>query len=151
MEHCFHVKSFALYKYLIIIIIIIINIMRRRQRAASLCQTRRTFNKRRPSPGTQSLAGNNQQLVTCTESIATQRQLDHGQRVSATTHNATTTAGSRSGVQRVSVEALGGCVCVCVYKYIYIFIVQELCESRGGRPELSVLTSLLVSVHVKLC
>ena len=25
-------------------------------------------------------------------------------------------------------------------------IVQELCESRGGRPGLSVLTSLLVSV-----
>ena len=30
------------------------------------------------------------------------------------------------------------------------FIVQELCESRGGRPGLSVLTSLLVSVDVKL-
>ena len=29
-------------------------------------------------------------------------------------------------------------------------IVQELCESRGGRPELSVLTSVLVSVDVKL-
>ena len=29
-------------------------------------------------------------------------------------------------------------------------IVQELCESRGGRPRLSVLTSLLVSVDVKL-
>ena len=29
------------------------------------------------------------------------------------------------------------------------FIVQELCESRGGRPGLSVLTSLLVSVDVK--
>ena len=28
-------------------------------------------------------------------------------------------------------------------------IVQELCESRGGRPGLSVLTSLLVSVEVK--
>ena len=28
--------------------------------------------------------------------------------------------------------------------------VQELCESRGGRPELSVLTSLLVSVDVKI-
>ena len=27
---------------------------------------------------------------------------------------------------------------------------QELCESRGGRPGLSVLTSLLVSVDVKL-
>ena len=29
-------------------------------------------------------------------------------------------------------------------------IVQELCESRGGRPGLSVLTSRLVSVDVKL-
>ena len=29
-------------------------------------------------------------------------------------------------------------------------LVQELCESRGGRPVLSVLTSLLVSVDVKL-
>ena len=29
-------------------------------------------------------------------------------------------------------------------------IVQELCESRGGRPGLSVLTSLLVSVDLKL-
>ena len=27
--------------------------------------------------------------------------------------------------------------------------VQELCESRGGRPGLSVLTNLLVSVDVK--
>ena len=42
-------------------------------------------------------------------------------------------------------------------KYMYIretdrkqtLIVQELCESRGGRPGLSVLTSLLVSVDVK--
>ena len=32
----------------------------------------------------------------------------------------------------------------------YLSRVQELCESRGGRPELSVLTSLLVSVDVKL-
>ena len=30
-------------------------------------------------------------------------------------------------------------------------IVQELCESRGGRPGLSVLTSLLVSMDVKIC
>ena len=29
-------------------------------------------------------------------------------------------------------------------------IVQELCESRGGRLGLSVLTSLLVSVDVKI-
>ena len=32
----------------------------------------------------------------------------------------------------------------------FFFIVQELCESRGGRPGLSVLTSLLVSVDVKI-
>ena len=31
----------------------------------------------------------------------------------------------------------------------YVLIVQELCESRGGRPGLSVLTSLLVTVDVK--
>ena len=30
-------------------------------------------------------------------------------------------------------------------------IVQELCESRGGRPGLAVLRSLLVCVDVKLC
>ena len=38
------------------------------------------------------------------------------------------------------------------YKNVLIepFIVQELCESRGGRPGLSVLTSLLVSVDVKI-
>ena len=29
-------------------------------------------------------------------------------------------------------------------------IVQELCVNRGGRPGLSILTSLLVSVDVKL-
>ena len=28
-------------------------------------------------------------------------------------------------------------------------IVQELCESRGGRPGLSILTSLMVTVDVK--
>ena len=35
------------------------------------------------------------------------------------------------------------------YSYEQV-IVQELCESRGGRPGLSILTSLLVSVDVKL-
>ena len=30
-----------------------------------------------------------------------------------------------------------------------VIIVQELCESRGGRPGLSVLTSFLVSEDVK--
>ena len=34
--------------------------------------------------------------------------------------------------------------------YLLDLIVQELCESRGGRPGLSVLTSLLVSVDVKI-
>ena len=29
-------------------------------------------------------------------------------------------------------------------------LVQELCESRGGCPGLSVLTSLLVSVDIKI-
>ena len=33
---------------------------------------------------------------------------------------------------------------------VIIIIVQELCESRGGRSGLSDLTSLLVSVDVKL-
>ena len=32
----------------------------------------------------------------------------------------------------------------------WYYIVQELCESRGGRPGLSVLTSLLVSVDIKI-
>ena len=35
-------------------------------------------------------------------------------------------------------------------KPLGVLIVQELCESRGSRPGLSVLTSLLVSVDVKL-
>ena len=35
------------------------------------------------------------------------------------------------------------------HKITTLFIVQELCEIRGGRPGLSVLTSLLVSVDVK--
>ena len=34
--------------------------------------------------------------------------------------------------------------------HIQNLIVQELCESRGGRPGLSVLTSLPVSVDIKL-
>ena len=34
--------------------------------------------------------------------------------------------------------------------YTEEIIVQELCESRSGRPGLSVLTSLLVSVDVKI-
>ena len=34
--------------------------------------------------------------------------------------------------------------------YASVVIVQELCESRGGRSGLSVLTSLQISVDVKL-
>ena len=39
-----------------------------------------------------------------------------------------------------------------LFSFVFFFtdIVQERCESRGGRPGLSVLTSLLVSVDVKL-
>ena len=33
---------------------------------------------------------------------------------------------------------------------VSVYIVQELCESRGGRPGPSVLTSLLASVDVKI-
>ena len=33
---------------------------------------------------------------------------------------------------------------------VFFFIIQELCESRGGRPGLSVLTCLVVSVDVKI-
>ena len=36
------------------------------------------------------------------------------------------------------------------YIVLNSFIVQELCESRGRRPGLSVLTSLLVSMDVKI-
>jgi len=38
----------------------------------------------------------------------------------------------------------------CPRPALSAIIVQELCESRGGRPGLSVLTSLLVSVDVKI-
>ena len=38
----------------------------------------------------------------------------------------------------------------CLLWMQVVVIVQELCESRGGRPGLSVLTSLLVSVDVKM-
>ena len=44
-------------------------------------------------------------------------------------------------------------VSVDVKHHVYLLtslIVQELYESRGGRPGLPVLTSLLVSVDVKL-
>ena len=46
--------------------------------------------------------------------------------------------------------ALGFCQYMQALDTVCQFIVQELCESRGGRPGLSVVTSLLVSVDVKL-
>ena len=49
----------------------------------------------------------------------------------------THTKSSRSRIDKRTARATGN-------------IVQELCESRGGRPGLSVLTSLLVSVDVKI-
>ena len=45
---------------------------------------------------------------------------------------------------------LGNICYIIRVQQTYVFIVQELCESRGGRPELSVLTSLLASVDVKI-
>ena len=51
---------------------------------------------------------------------------------------------------RKQILALGLQATKAVYQSISLDIVQELCESRGGRPGLSVLTSLLVSVDVKL-
>ena len=39
---------------------------------------------------------------------------------------------------------------ILIFKGNIQIIVQELCESRGGRPGLSVLTSLLVSMDVKI-
>ena len=41
------------------------------------------------------------------------------------------------------------CIYVLMMQVITDCIVQELCESRGERSVLSVLTSLLVSVDVK--
>ena len=41
------------------------------------------------------------------------------------------------------------CSAIMVSRYRIYFRVQELCESRGGRPGLSALMSLTVSVDVK--
>ena len=73
------------------------------------------------------------------------------------------------GVRGVSCSSGSACMRLCpdsfsltpgLYEPQYVWIqpsvkplanhvVQELCESRGGRPGPSVLTSLLVSVDVK--
>ena len=60
-------------------------------------------------------------------------------------------APSKIGVWVKSVRRIGrGAFAQChSFKYRR-HIVQELCENRGGRPGLSVLTNLLVSVDVKL-
>ena len=50
----------------------------------------------------------------------------------------------------VGVDVLGSPFRLIAVMVSVDVIVQELCESRGGRPGLSVLTSLLVSVDVKL-
>ena len=59
---------------------------------------------------------------------------------------------------RVSSKSWSRWCCVAgstrIFCFVHLFpdltaIVQEQCESRGGRPGLSVLTSLLVSVDVK--
>ena len=47
------------------------------------------------------------------------------------------------------VKGPASCYCQLAHLPRYHLIVQELCESRGGRPGLSVLTSILVSVDVK--
>ena len=56
-----------------------------------------------------------------------------------------------NGAASMAVKGLIGKSQISVLLLCFLdFTVQELCESRGGRPGLSVLTSLLVSVDVKL-
>ena len=50
---------------------------------------------------------------------------------------------------KVEMAVLGSPSLIVRRVSVDVIIVQELCESRGGRPGLSVLTSLLVSVDVK--
>ena len=56
-------------------------------------------------------------------------------------------SGGRHLSRSVSSQSIGLYIHVIVSQNN---IVQELCESRGGRAGLSVLTSLLVSVDVKI-
>ena len=51
-------------------------------------------------------------------------------------------------IDTLSAVYIQQCVLMVVY-FCTQLIVQELCESRGGRPGLSVLTRLPVSVDVK--
>ena len=57
--------------------------------------------------------------------------------------------GWSEGVERGEWSETGRLHKTCLYNERTV-IVQELCESRDGRPGLSVLTSLLVSVDVKI-
>ena len=51
--------------------------------------------------------------------------------------------------QSMDLYIIGPCPEVfCLFLFCF-FTVQEQCESRGSRPGLSVLTSLMVSVDVK--
>ena len=50
---------------------------------------------------------------------------------------------------RMKAKILSVAVAVFRDESFSVFRVQELCESRGGRPGLSVLMSLMVSVDVK--
>ena len=58
--------------------------------------------------------------------------------------------------ENAAYETISPHLYILFHIYIYVQsttladIVQELCESRGGHPGLSVLTSLLVSVDVKI-
>ena len=74
--------------------------------------------------------------------------------------NSLSCVGAKGQVQPQTREYLSLSLSLYIYIYIYIYkdhnynsvpppIVQELCESRGGRPGLSVLTNLLVSVDLK--
>ena len=61
--------------------------------------------------------------------------------------------GYATEVAQLSTDAVSALrkvrVLIRLWKQLSPPIVQQLCESRGGRPGLSVLTSLLVSMDVK--
>ena len=59
-------------------------------------------------------------------------------------------AGRAAVPQEADRQCLAMLSLISIVVSVDVNIVQELCESRGGRPGPSVLTSLLVSVDVKL-
>ena len=75
-------------------------------------------------------------------------------------HSAANSCPNWAGVQPVDAFIPRGERIACEDSYhmtiyaahynMFVCIVQELCESRGGHPGLSVLTSLVVSVDVKI-